>query len=69
MKTYTECYQSQEITDHSVMCCEGKIITCDVCKRKMCNWHGNTFSHAMTCRTPKENEKLLKKYGLVETTK
>lgn len=69
MKTYTECYQSQEITEQSNMCCSGKITTCPTCKRKMCEYHGDTFSHCLTCRTPEENEKLLEKYGLKEKDK
>jgi len=66
VKTYTQCYQSQEITENSHMCCSGKITTCEVCKRKMCDYHGSTFSHAMTCRTPEENKKLMVKYGLIK---
>ncbi len=66
MVRYTECYQSQEIKEGSVMCCRGEIKVCGCCKRKMCEYHAETFSHGMTCRTPEENEKLMREYGLIK---
>lgn len=46
--------------------CTPPIQQCEVCKRYLCEYHGSTFSHAMTCRTPEEDEKLKRKYGLIK---
>lgn len=65
---YTECYASQDDNDvGSSNCCTLPIERCDCCQRLMCQYHGSTFSHALTCRTPEENETLMKKYGLLIT--
>ena len=60
---YTECYGSQDDShENSVNCCTPPIIKCDVCQRLMCQYHGSTFGHSLTCRTPEENETLMKKH-------
>ena len=47
-------------------CCTPPFETCDVCKRRICDWHGGSFSHAMTCRTPKETEDGMLACGLLK---
>lgn len=66
VKTYTSCKYSQEITENSTMCCSGNITICACCEKKLCEHHADQFSHLLTCRTPKENEELMRKYGLID---
>jgi len=57
---YTECYCSQDDSDKgSINCCTLPVVKCDTCERLMCQYHGSTFSHALTCRTPAENKALI----------
>lgn len=67
---YTDCCYSQDDADpNSVNCCTLPITKCDTCERLMCQYHGSTFSHALTCRTPAENHEMMVKCGLVEPVK
>ncbi len=66
IKYFTECYQSHDIDGNNENTCTPPFYTCDVCQRRICEWHANTFSHALTCRTPEETEKGMLKCGLLK---
>ena len=63
---FTDCSYSQDNSyPTSTNTCTLPIEKCEICERLLCQYHGSTFSHALTCRTPEENEELMKKYGLI----